>query len=154
FSNQGLGTAGIQDDTIFLDVLDTVNAAFSSYDLKSAIGPINGTAKFNPSGVFPTTRGNFTLTAVVGNSTFTATIPQPAPSTTTTLSNPTGGNVTPGTSVTDGVTVTGGAGQPTPTGTVTFFLCQPSEVTPGQGCVSAGTQIGAVKTLNTSGQAT
>ena len=74
------------------------------------------------------------------------------PSTTATQSTPTGGNVVPGTSVTDTVTVTGGFGQPTPTGTVTFFLCQPNEVT-GRGCVSpAGTQIGlTARTLNASG---
>ena len=47
------------------------------------------------------------------------------PSTPTTASSPTGGNVVPGTSVTDTATITGAAGQPTPTGTVTFFLCQP-----------------------------
>ena len=47
------------------------------------------------------------------------------PSTPTTASSPTGGNVVPGTSVTDTATITGGAGLPTPTGTVTFFLCQP-----------------------------
>lgn len=75
-------------------------------------------------------------------------------SNTATLSSPTGGNVAPGTSVTDGATVTGGVGQPVPTGTVTFFLCQPNQVTAGQGCVSGGTQVGAVKTLNASGQAT
>src|SRR5262249_41708849 len=75
-------------------------------------------------------------------------------SSTTTLSSPTGANVTPGTSVTDTATVSGGAGQPTPTGTVTFFLCQPNEVTAGQGCVApAGTQVGNAKTLS-SGQAT
>src|SRR5262249_59751729 len=40
------------------------------------------------------------------------------------------------------------------TGTVTFFVCQPNEVTAGQGCVApAGTAIGSAKTLS-SGQAT
>jgi uncharacterized repeat protein (TIGR01451 family) len=76
-------------------------------------------------------------------------------SNTTTLSSPTGGNVGPGTSVTDGATVSGGAGQPTPTGTVTFFLCQPATVTANGGdCSIGGAQVGAVKTLNGSGQAT
>ena len=74
-------------------------------------------------------------------------------STVETTSSPTGGGVTPGTSVTDSATVSGGGG-PTPTGTVTFFLCQPNEVT-GVGCPPAtGTQIGAVKTLDGAGQAT
>ena len=54
--------------------------------------------------------------------------------------------------MTDAATVSGGAGQPT--GTVDFFLCQPNEVTVG-GCEgSAGTKVGATKTLNGSGQAT
>ncbi len=75
------------------------------------------------------------------------------PSHTVTLSFPTGGNVPAGSPVTDVATVTGGAGQPTPTGSVTFFLCQPNEVTPGQGCVApAGTQVGASKTLNANGK--
>lgn len=147
------GVAGIEDFGVNLDILDTSNAAFTSYDLKSAIGPLSGSSLFNPGALFPTDLGNFSLTSV-GNSTFTAITQQLAVSNTATLSSPTGGNVAPGTSVTDGATVTGGAGQPVPTGTVTFFLCQPSQVTAGQGCVSGGTQIGAVKTLNASGQAT
>ena len=36
---------------------------------------------------------------------------------------------------------------------MTFFLCQPSEVTAGQGCVSGGTQVGAAQPLS-GGQAT
>src|SRR5262249_28440478 len=78
----------------------------------------------------------------------------PLPPTTATLSSPTGGNVLPGSAVTDTATVSGSAGQPTPTGTVAFFLCQPNEITVGQGCVApAGTQIGSAKTLSY-GQAT
>lgn len=78
FDNQaggpgGIGAAGIEDNTIFLNLLDTANAAFASYDLKSAIGPITGTALFNAGNLFPTNRGDFTLTSV-GDSTFTATI--------------------------------------------------------------------------------
>src|SRR5207247_2156767 len=80
-----------------------------------------------------------------------ATVKQP--STTATTSDPTGGGVVPGTSVTDTATVSGGANQPTPTGTVEFFLCQPNEVT-AAGCPSgAGTKVGATKTLS-SGSAT
>ena len=73
-------------------------------------------------------------------------------------SNPKGGNVVPGTSVTDTVTVTGssftGGTAPTPTGTVEFFLCQPSEVT-AAGCpTGSGSKVGATKTLDANGQAT
>src|SRR4029077_17231264 len=53
------------------------------------------------------------------------------PSATATTSSPTGGNVVPGASATDGATVSGGAGQPVPTGAVDFFLCQPAQVTAG-----------------------
>ncbi|HEV8360151.1 MAG TPA: Ig-like domain repeat protein [Candidatus Thermoplasmatota archaeon] len=67
------------------------------------------------------------------------------PSSTDTTSNPTGGGVLPGTSVTDTATISGSGA--TPTGDVTFFLCQPSEVTAG-GCEgSAGTQIGSAVSL-------
>src|SRR5207237_116550 len=66
---------------------------------------------------------------------------------------PTGGNVLPGTSVSDTATVSGGAGQPTPSGTVDFFLCQPAEVT-ANGCVTGGTKNGATKPLDGNGQAT
>jgi hypothetical protein len=78
------------------------------------------------------------------------------PSQTATGSNPTGGNVVPGTSVTDTATITGGVGQPTPTGSVTFFLCQPAEVTAAGGdCSSGGTQVGANPvTLSAGGVAT
>ena len=78
---------------------------------------------------------------------------------TSTVSSPTGTGVTPGTSVTDTATVSGtsltGGTAPTPAGTVKFFLCQPGQLTPGVGCAAgSGTQVGAVKTLNASGQAT
>jgi hypothetical protein len=78
------------------------------------------------------------------------------PSQVATTSNPTGDVANGlGSTATDTATVTPvTAGQQTPTGTVTFFLCQPNEVTSG-GCEgTAGTQVGAAKTLNSSGQAT
>src|SRR6185295_20180309 len=65
-----------------------------------------------------------------------------------TSASPSGNGVLAGTSVSDTATVnvlTGGG--PTPTGTIDFFLCQPSQVTTG-GCEgTAGTKIGATKTL-------
>ncbi len=65
------------------------------------------------------------------------------PSTTVTTATPTGGNVVPGTSVSDSATVTGIAGGPVPTGTVKFFLCQPATVTANGGdCSAGGDQIG------------
>ena len=72
------------------------------------------------------------------------------PSTPTTASTPTGGNVVPGTQVSDTATITGVAGLPTPTGTVVFFLCQPQ----ASNCAAGGTQVGNPVVLNGSGVAT
>ena len=75
------------------------------------------------------------------------------PPTIVTVSNPTGGSVTPGTSVTDTATVSGTG--VTPTGTVTFTLCQPATVTTNGGdCSAGGATVGAVKTLSAGGTAT
>jgi hypothetical protein len=79
------------------------------------------------------------------------TVQQPA--TLATQSNPTGGGVAPGTSVSDTFTASAGVGLPTPTGTVTFFLCQPADVT-AAGCPLGGDQVGAAKALDAAGQAT
>jgi hypothetical protein len=97
---------------------------------------------------------NYNPTSHSNNTTECFTVAK-LPSDTATGSSPTGGNVVPGTSVTDTATVTPtNPGGPTPTGSVTFFLCQPSEVTTG-GCEgTAGTQVGAVKPLDSNGQAT
>jgi hypothetical protein len=56
--------------------------------------------------------------------------------------------VTPGGPVTDFFQAIVGSSGAIVTGTVTFFLCPPSLVTPGQGCVSGGKQIGAAKSLD------
>ncbi len=66
-----------------------------------------------------------------------------------TTSNPTGGGINPGVSASDSATLTGGG--PVPTGTLTFFLCKPGESTAG-GC-TLGTQIGAIKTVTVTGNA-
>jgi len=44
------------------------------------------------------------------------------------------------------VTVTNGGAGLNPTGTMTFFICNPGQVAAG-GCVSGGTQVGAVKAV-------
>jgi hypothetical protein len=79
--NQGIGRAGISDFTLGLAILFTDNAAFTTYNLKTSIGPFSGSAAFNSGSLFPTTLGNFRLNSVSGNSTFTATtsaVPEPA----------------------------------------------------------------------------
>jgi hypothetical protein len=65
---------------------------------------------------------------------------------TTSNSSPSGANVQAGSTATDTVNVTNGGAGLDPAGTMTFFLCNPGQVTAG-GCVSGGTQVGAVKTI-------
>ena len=65
--------AGIEDNVLFLDVLDTASAAFASYECATAIGPVTGPALFNGGSAFPTSLGDFILTDV-GNSTFMAAL--------------------------------------------------------------------------------
>jgi uncharacterized repeat protein (TIGR01451 family) len=47
----------------------------------------------------------------------------------------------------DVASISGVTGRPDPTGTITFSLCNPSQVTPGSGCVSGGTQVGSPVTI-------
>src|SRR5262249_18005326 len=70
FSNEGIAVAGIED-TVNSDILDTSNAAFATYDLTTAIGPVTGPSLINSGTPFPTSVGNFILTAA-SDSTFTA----------------------------------------------------------------------------------
>ncbi len=61
-------------------ILDTFNAAFGSYDLTTAIGPITGSPFINPGMSINTTAGSFIINTS-GNSTFTAVtgtaVPEP-----------------------------------------------------------------------------
>src|SRR5438552_2212608 len=63
------------------------------------------------------------------------------PSTPTTASSPTGGNVVPGTSVTDTATIAGAAGQPTPTGTVKIGRAPRTAAEWASGGAQAGTAV-------------
>ena len=88
FDNQPYGVAGIFDSSvgaIGLDVLDTTDPAFGTYDLTTNIGPITDSSLFNPddgscSACFATTDGNFALTSTSGTSTFSASTAVPEPS--------------------------------------------------------------------------
>ena len=75
--------AGFGDNTAAQGILFTKNPAFSTYDLKTSIGPITGTGIFTLGESFPTTDGRFVLNTVTGPATFTATVspaaaPEPA----------------------------------------------------------------------------
>lgn len=76
FSNKGVPAVGFDGNP---NILDVVSASFATYALNTAIGPITGSALFNPGFSFPTTGGAFILNSV-GNPTFTATtaVPEPA----------------------------------------------------------------------------
>jgi hypothetical protein len=90
FDNQAIGVAGILDSNslggIGLDVLDTIDPAFGTYDLTTNIGPITDSSAFNPDdgscfACFATTDGNFVLTSQnSGTSTFSASTAVPEPS--------------------------------------------------------------------------
>jgi hypothetical protein len=83
FDNQATSAAGFKD-VFSVDILDTENVAFSTYDLTTAIGPVSGTAAFNSGHLFTTTDGlGFSLDSVDGPASFTATlgtaVPAPEP---------------------------------------------------------------------------
>jgi hypothetical protein len=78
FANDGADAVGFED-TVSEDILDEYNAAFSAYDLSTAIGPVTGSSAINSGESFGTTGGALILTSA-GDSTFTATltsVPEP-----------------------------------------------------------------------------
>jgi hypothetical protein len=78
FDNQNVSRAGFADVTQNGAVLATTDAAFATYDLTTAIGPITDSSFIRPDLFFNTGLGLFNI-ASVGDSTFTATIvPEPA----------------------------------------------------------------------------
>jgi hypothetical protein len=80
FDNNPLDAAGITDSSINADVLDTVDPAFGTYGLTTAIGPITNTSLINSGFDFLTTGGFFDITSVFEDtSTFTATTTSTTP---------------------------------------------------------------------------
>jgi hypothetical protein len=84
FDNQGVSTAGISEvrgGGTFVDILDTSNLAFATYDLRTAIGPIidniGPPGVPNPGAAFGTAGGTLILDSG-GHPTFTATTPEPS----------------------------------------------------------------------------
>jgi hypothetical protein len=83
FSSQGTHAAGIEEVSIG-DVLDVYNAAFGTYALNAAIGPLSGNPGGNPTFSFPTSLGAFILSSSLNDehpATFTTTtlgsVPEP-----------------------------------------------------------------------------
>lgn len=77
-SNQTSLRGGFGDSNVNRAILFVNNAAFGSYDLQSAFGPVSGSPTFNAFFPFPTTFGDFLLSDV-GQVTFTATMAAAAP---------------------------------------------------------------------------
>jgi hypothetical protein len=75
FSN----SAGITDSSVGLDVLDTFDPTFGTYDLTTDTGPITNLSDPTFNG-FATGDGNFVLTSISGTSTFSASTAVPEPS--------------------------------------------------------------------------
>lgn len=74
-SNNG---AGIADFTASSDVLDIMNTAFATYDLRTSIGPLLGNTTIFPTNAFNTTQGAFDLSSVSASGVFSASIvPEP-----------------------------------------------------------------------------
>jgi hypothetical protein len=83
--NQTYSDAGISDETTNRSMMFDTNAAFGTYDLSTAIGPLSGNASGNAGLGFSTSMGLFVLTDSLNNpdhpATFTATtlgsVPEP-----------------------------------------------------------------------------
>ena len=73
FDNQSVSVAGFTDVNIE-DIVDLSNSAFATYDLKSAIGPLNSTFFFVDTGQgLGSTLGTIVLDSTSGTPTFAAT---------------------------------------------------------------------------------
>jgi hypothetical protein len=72
--------AGVGDISNNLAILFTTSSAFDSYNLMTAIGPVDGAPLFNDGSSFKTSDGNFSIDTVE-DSTFQAvlgTVPEPS----------------------------------------------------------------------------
>jgi hypothetical protein len=76
-TNTGFLTAGIEgfSGTQYLDIIDTGNSVFSTYNLMTPFGPITGGFTGNPGVPYGTSSGAFVLLSVSSNSVFTASSP-------------------------------------------------------------------------------
>ena len=70
--------AGFSDFTTDEFILGTSSAVFATYYLHTAIGPVSESAIFNSGSSFATSAGTLVIGSLSGDSTFTATIPEPS----------------------------------------------------------------------------
>lgn len=81
-SNNGVGDAGVGDNTNGRAVLFTNNSVFHTYNLQTGIGPISGASGFNSGASFGTADGAFVTTSF-DTSTFQAVVTPSVPEPTT-----------------------------------------------------------------------
>ena len=77
-SNPNVPDAGFGDIPMNLGILFTLSQLFHSYDLKSPIGPVFGTAGYSDGAAYATTAGAFVLDAVTSVSFQASTVPEPS----------------------------------------------------------------------------
>ncbi len=77
FDNQAAVAAGASAS--MGSILDTFNAAFATYDLTTALGPVSGGVFYRSDLSYATTGGLFNIASAGEVSTFTATLGSPAP---------------------------------------------------------------------------
>jgi len=82
YDEQKGGSAGISFGVGGSTILATIETDFLTYELKTPIGPVSGTALINPNSIVGTSLGPLTFSSVGATSTFTATtgtttIPEP-----------------------------------------------------------------------------
>jgi len=78
-ANNNIPAVGFSDHTNNLAILFCEGAATSGYQLKTATGPILGSAGFNIATSFATSSGSFVLNSVTSQVTFQATlVPEPS----------------------------------------------------------------------------
>ncbi|HEV1287619.1 MAG TPA: PEP-CTERM sorting domain-containing protein [Bryobacteraceae bacterium] len=80
FSNQNAADGGFFDSTRGINLAFNDNAAFATYALATAIGPLSGTSFVDTTDTYATTLGNFSFSSAASTATFTAAgsaVPEP-----------------------------------------------------------------------------
>lgn len=72
YDNQNVPNAGVYDATLHSDIFEENDAAFSSYQLKTAIGPVTDTLAFVNQNAIGTSGGALIISSAGEESTFTA----------------------------------------------------------------------------------
>lgn len=76
-SNPNVDRGGIGDFGLILAIIFVDNPIFDTYALDSALAPVAGPTRINDGTPFPTSIGDFSLSMVLGDAFFSATLPEP-----------------------------------------------------------------------------